>query len=268
MNPRNFFSSALVVLLRPAIRFCLRHQLGIQDVHELSKRIFVEEAENSLRGSGEIVNISRVSVLTGIRRKEIPRLRSGAPALGKRTSLMTKVIGRWLFDRNYSNPDGSPRLLSFSGRESEFHSLVRAVTSDLGAGTVLSELERVGAVERVKGKLELVAEAYEPGSDREKGFELLGMDTEDLVRAVEENVLKKLDPPNHHAATEFSRVPKDKALVVKRWLLKQGDVLHKNARKFLSKLDQDVNPRAENGETVRVVLGSFSRVSETETKKE
>lgn len=260
--PRRIVLSCLRRILGPVVGFCLRHGITIQDFIEIGKRQFVEGARGLISGSGDKVNISRVSVLTGLRRREVQRLTQTAPDVDEDScGLMTKVIGRWLTDRKFIDNRHAPKVLSVDGENSEFRSLVFSVSRDVGAGTVLSELMRVNAVKLVPNGAKLLVEGYEPKGDPESGFDMLGSDVHDLIAAVEENIFAIPELSNLHATTEYTNISSSKLPALRKWLLTEGMAFHKRARDYISGLDYDLNPRTKGKDRFRVVLGSFSRIS-------
>ncbi len=262
--PRRVVLSCLRRILAPVVEFCLRHGITVQDLLEIGKRIFVERARDNISRSGERANVSRISVLTGLRRREVQRLSGIPPEEEEAYGLMTRVVGRWLTDKRFLSSDKKPRVLSFQGEKSEFRELVGSVSKDVGAGTVLAELERVEAVKKVPNGVRLVVEGYEPRGDPESGFEMLGSDVHDLIAAVEENIFSPSGNSNLHATTEYNSVAESKLPELRKWLLNEGMIFHKRARDFISGLDYDLNSRVKGKDRYRVILGSFSRISKKE----
>ncbi len=271
---REALLGCLAHMLRPVIRFCLRRSLSIQDLIEISKIIMVQIASEELTRAGSEPNISRLSVATGLRRREVTRLQKSEENIPKTDrSVLTKVIGQWLQDKRFSNRSGKPKELTISGDSNEFSKLVDIITKDVKPGAVLSELERVGAIEYVqKGDtilgIRLLDTAYVPRKKPEEGFSMLSADAEDLMLAVEENVFKSPKYKNLHATTEFDNIPKKYDTEIKQWMLKEGVTFHNRVRKYLSKFDLDFKDKNDSNDKrqskIRVVLGTFSRVSKTE----
>jgi hypothetical protein len=263
--------SALVALryvLRPVVRFCLRKTLTIQDVQSISKSLFVELAREEIEYSGKKPNTSKISIVTGLRRKEVERInKSVGDDFDDSPALITRVIGQWLSDPEFVTATGEPRIVSYKGSDSEFYSLVQRVSTDVRPGSVLAELERLGAVEESARGLRLLARAYEPRGDLEAGFQLLSTDADDLILAVEENVHDEAVVPNLHATTEYDNICSSDIPEVRQWLLDEGMRFHKKVRAYLSQFDKDLNPDLRGRAGYRVVLGSFSRITKKGQEK-
>ena len=107
-------------VLRPVIRLCLRRTTTIQDFVRVAKAVYLEVAEEELENRGDKVNISRLSVLTGIDRKEIMRLRKdGQPELEEPGSLYGRVMAMWRHSARFQTKSGAPRVLTLEGEDSE-----------------------------------------------------------------------------------------------------------------------------------------------------
>ncbi|MFN8389745.1 MAG: DUF6502 family protein [Bdellovibrionota bacterium] len=258
----------LAALLRPAVRFALRSGLHIQELLEAAKAAFVAVAEEELIRAGEKANISRLSAATGIHRRDIMRLTGSTEQTPKAASLVSRVLGQWLHDRRFLSPTGKPRALTVTGASAEFRKLVHAVSRDLNPGTVLFELERLGAAKR-KGKngerLELIAHAYVPRKDAQESYRLLARDLEQITSAVNENVTLQPETPHLHATTEFDNIRVDALPEIRKHLLWEGSKFHARMRKYLSRYDLDIAPANAAG-GARVSLTAFSFVEKEESK--
>jgi Family of unknown function (DUF6502) len=260
---RDSLLECLALLLRPLVRFCLRRSLKIQDFTESSKKIFIALAEAEIRASGATPSTSKLSIMTGLHRRDVMRLWKDQRAPKNQGSLFSRIIGQWQHDERFQTKQGKARLLEFEGKESEFVDLVQSVSKDLNPYTVLFELERIGAVVRVGTRLKLATEAYVPRGDLKESFSLLGADTEDLIQAVEENVFDGLAIPNLHVKTQYDNICEEFVPQIRNWFLDRGEALHREAREFLSQFDKDLNPQLKNKVAgVRVAVGTFSRIEE------
>lgn len=259
----------LRLMLKPLARFCLRHSLRIQELEEAAKIVLIEAAKEEIERSEEKVNISRLSAVTGLHRRDVMRIFREGRTIEEPRNLVSRVIGQWLNDRRFTTTRGTPRVLVGEGEQSEFHKLVRLLSNDVHPGTVLFELERVGAVERTAKGLRLVASGYVPKGNPKEGFELLSLDTGDLICAVDENVFSPGDIPNLHARTEYDKIRADMLPKIREWILEEGSEFHRRLRNYLSQFDLDISPDdGYRGKFARVVVGAFSRIYERDSHGE
>jgi hypothetical protein len=253
------------ILIRPLVLFCLKHSIKIQDIIEWLKLVFVEAAQAELQAKGAKITQSRLSILTGMRRKEILRISQSEEAPKEARNLINKVIGRWQDDKHYTTSGGKPRLLSFGTVASEFSRMVSAVSSDLNPATVLFELERIGAVKRTNKGLSLEVRAYIPKGDAKSILQILAQDVHDLTSAVDQNIQQTQALQHHHLRTEYDRIRPEGIAELKRWFLQEGHALHLRVREKIAQYDQDVNPDPDfKGQGTRVTFGSFSFVESQE----
>src|SRR6478609_12063294 len=78
--PITVLVSALRRLLRPIIRLAIHYGLTFPSLAELLKSVYVEVADEEFQIDGKVQTDSRVSMLTGVHRKDVKRLRSEAAA--------------------------------------------------------------------------------------------------------------------------------------------------------------------------------------------
>ncbi len=262
LSSRELLQKCLVLLLRPAVSFCLRHSLRLQDLIECAKVAFVERSQVELSRIGTERNVSRLSAMTGVHRRDVQRCLDTPLSSDLATKdPVTKVIGHWQSSKQFSTKGGRPRALSVGDNQSEFARLVEHVSKDLHPGSIQFELERVKAVEVKDGKICLHARNFAPKEDPLALFEVAARDTDDLDRAVEENIFGENSLPHLHARTEYDNVRPEKIEELRRWLLKEGHAMHERVRKKISSFDQDINPVSSFvGKGLRVVFGAFSYV--------
>ncbi len=262
-QPGNTLIQCLRLMLRPVVRFCIRRTLSIQDLIESAKVVFLDVAEEELLRKREKVNVSRLSVLSGLHRRDVMRIFQQGKTKDESMAFTTRVVGQWLQDKKFCNKPGSPKVLSLEGEDSEFRKLVRCISSDVNPGTVLFELERVDAVERVKSGVKLKTRAYVPRNNPVEGFKLLASDADDMMTAVEENIFgEEVETPNLHAKTEYDNVAVEDLPTIKQWLYKEGSAFHAKVRNYLAGFDLDLAPKAQKKGGARVAVGTFSRVME------
>ena len=71
----NFLQNACLAVLRPLASMLLKCGMTWKEFSDVSKSVFVEVASGEYGIDGRPTNVSRVSILTGISRKEIKRQR-------------------------------------------------------------------------------------------------------------------------------------------------------------------------------------------------
>lgn len=181
-------------LLRPLVRLLIKRGITFPALTNLLRELYVNVAEYDFALTGKDQTDSRVSLLTGIHRKEVRRLRgagapvSQVPAMVSRTS---RIIARWLAAPDFTDDQGRPLPLprANEGSEPSFESLVAGVTKDLRPRAVLDEwLDRGLAVLDTQGRVRLLESAYLPQGGEPQLY-YFGRNLHDHIAAAAENVM-------------------------------------------------------------------------------
>ena len=164
---------------------------------DLLKGLFVEVADKEFRLDARPPTDSRVSLVSGVHRKDVSRLRqllqtpeALEPSVVPRGA---QLVAHWMGDARYVQEDGKPRplaRLASEGGEQSFEALVSGVNSDIRSRVVLDEWLRLGVVHLDdEGRVCLNTGAFVPtrGAD-EKAF-YLGHNLHDHAAAAVHNVL-------------------------------------------------------------------------------
>ena len=122
---------ALKHVMRPLVRLMLRKGVTYSSFADLLKEIFVDVAEREFRLDGKPPTDSRISLLTGVHRKDVRRLRAMAAGraaiLPEDISFGAHLVSVWLNNSPFCKEPGRPlplaRLASVGG-ECSFDGLV------------------------------------------------------------------------------------------------------------------------------------------------
>ncbi|MCB0344284.1 MAG: hypothetical protein KDD66_04170 [Bdellovibrionales bacterium] len=230
------------------------------------KQLLVEEAQTEIAKAGKRATIARINVMTGVHRKDVARLLDPERTEERPTSNVSmQVMGQWEQSEQFTTQDGKPRVLSISKENNEFAKLVSTVNSTLKPGTILFELERLGAVERTPRGVRLVSDYQSYSKDSSRAHDLLARNIETLATCSQENIESPGEAVNLHIRTEYDNVFKEDVPKIRKWLLERGKKLHREARDFISKFDKDVHEVPGKAAGTRVVLTAFSWIDEPET---
>jgi len=174
----------------------IAHGVTVTAVHRLMKDVFVEVAETEFAIDGQPPTVSRISVLTGVHRKDVRAIltaRSTNAAGGReRVTVMTSVIGRWLADPETTHSNGMPRALPRQSAEGpSFEGLARAVSTDVRPRTVLDELvrQKIVRIDPETDLLHLDAEAFVGPADTQQKVHFFSQNVGDHIAAATENLL-------------------------------------------------------------------------------
>lgn len=142
----------LVEMLLPIGRLMVRGGLGFGDLVHAAKHAYVRAAISTVAPAGSRINASRLSVITGLTRKDVTAVVTALSGRHRTRAKLTKeqparrVLRGWECDRRYCDERGIPAALPIRGGPRSFSSLVRDYGGDVTPRAVLKELERLDAV--------------------------------------------------------------------------------------------------------------------------
>jgi hypothetical protein len=256
-------SAAIRKLLRPLIRILLRNHVSFGGFSDLAKRVYVEVAMEEFGLPGRKQSVSRVSILTGLSRKEVGRVRQlpipdDAQAVG-RYNRAARVVTGWVRDASFSDGHGNPAVLSVvEGTGTTFAELVRRFSGDVPVRAVLDELLRNGLVERVAdGKVRLLARAFVPRREETEKLSILGTDVSDLVRTIDHNLRAGDAEALFQRKVAYDNLPEEVLPQLKEITRERAQALLEEIDRWLSQHDRDVNPSAQGTGRKRGGIGIY-----------
>jgi hypothetical protein len=178
------------------VRFLLNHQFTYPMFIRLLKAVYVDVAAEEFTVPGREQTDSRVSLLTGVHRKDVKRLRAegrGSHRAPASVTLGAQLVAVWTTDGRYLDANGRPKPLPRLASESKtglsFEDLVASINTDIRPRVVLDEWLRLGvAVVDADDNISLVVDAFIP----EKGFDekayYLGQNIHDHIATCAHNL--------------------------------------------------------------------------------
>jgi hypothetical protein len=243
------------------VRFLVRRGIVFQDFDVAARRLFVTAAVEELEKSTKKINASRISVVTGLQRREvIKHLEAPVKETLQTASLTARVLGQWENNPNFITKDKTPRVLKHEGDTSEFAELCASVSTAINAGTLLFELQRTGVAKLTPHGVKLLNTAAGSLHDVEKVHTLLSKDINLFICAAEENMERKHATANHYTRTEYDNIYVDKLEEARSWVLNEGRLFHRKIREYLAKFDQDTQPSKDPARRAggRIAISSAS----------
>lgn len=252
--------NCLRVMLTPVVRLSLRHSLHLGQLIEILKDVFVDCARRELVAQKELISLSKLSIMTGVHRKDVTRIMRAEEPKRREPHLIGRIMVQWQHHPDFITKAGKPRVLSVEGRLSEFAELVKSVNGEnISAYSVMNEMQRLGAIEKKGATVKLLWSDFVTSVDDESGMRSLSDDINIFSLAVEENLFGKQELKNLHLKTEFDNIPPQYIPEIRSWLLEEGSQFHRRTRDFLCKFDRDTNPGLkESPGSARVAMGTFS----------
>jgi len=249
------------MLLRPLVRLLLRNHVPYRTFADIAKRVYVDVATEEFGIPGRKQSKSRVSVITGLSRKEVLRLRrlpvqSDLGALD-RYNRAARVIAGWVRDRRFGDESGQPTDLPFEGGTVCFRELVKKYSGDAPARAVLDELVRVGVVERTPdGRIQLLERSFIPKTGEIDKIGILGVDAADLIGTIGHNILRP-ETPFFQRKVSYDNLPAEALPELKKLAGEQAQTLLEHLDRWMSERDRDVNPQVSGTGRVRAGVGIY-----------
>lgn len=253
-------AAAVAKILVPLVRVMLRYGMSHGAFSDLAKRVYVAVAdEERFRVPGRKQTVSRLSILTGLTRKEVRRLRSEElPAdadAGERYNRAARVISGWIADPDFAGDGGSPAVLPVDGDVPSFAELVRRYSGDVPPRAIRDELTRVGAIRELDGgALQLETRAYVPAAGEAEKLDILGTDVADLAATIAHNLDAAPGRAFFQRKVQYDNLPANASDLIAPLAARKGQALLEELNDAMAPLDRDTNERVSGSGRKRVLV--------------
>lgn len=183
-------------LLAPIARLCVARGVLFPQAADRLKAQFLAAAQ-TLGGADKPPTDSRISVMTGLQRRDIARLRDLPATPPVPPNPLARLVAVWLNDHEGAD-------LSRSG-DGSFDEMALRVRKDVHPRTLLEQLITTGTVAVTDDKVRLLTPYYQPlaGSDDQLAY--LGANGGDFLSAATDNVMQ--DPaPNFEQSVHYNHL--------------------------------------------------------------
>jgi len=181
-------------LLHPLVRILLRHGVSYGEFTDSVRGAYIDIARAELVPPGRPHTDSRLSILTGITKEEVHRIRALDEKDDSEVGLnrIARVLQGWSQDPEYLGPYGLPLEIPLLGDGISFEQLVKTYADDVTPRALLEELVRVNAaLETDDGYVRLLNRTYLPTPLDPVGLERLGNVVNYFIDTVDFNLQKK-----------------------------------------------------------------------------
>jgi hypothetical protein len=200
-SPHPALVAALRRLLRPLVRLMIREGMTYPAISALMKALYVEVAETAFSRPDERQTDSRITLLTGVHRKDVKRLRgrhrqSDDRAPPAALSVSAQILALWTAHPDYADETGAALPLPRTASDAaSFDALVTRVSKDIRPRAVLDELRDRGLV-RIDhaDRVVLTETALVPRDGLEELAFYLGRNLHDHIAACDHNLVPAARP--------------------------------------------------------------------------
>jgi hypothetical protein len=264
-TPREQLLDTYRRVLRPLIRILIRADVRYDEDLELIKRVYVESAVRDGLGDGVPLTRARVSVTTGVSRRDVDRIvdkGDDLPPVGKTmTRTLMEILHKWHTDPQFVGPYGIPLELEMnSPKGRSFRELTNFVNPLVSPQEAINELVRLRAVV-VSGDshFRAVSRALKPVEEMSPAqLEFFGNALTRLADTVRFNI----DPQHASKRLEQSVIsdhglPKEKLPEFEKYAREKVMDLLFDLDNWLSPYSTKDNPHTEPAERVGVAVFQF-----------
>ncbi|MGR8926892.1 DUF6502 family protein (plasmid) [Rhizobium leguminosarum] len=189
----------LIRVLRPLVKLALASGFNFISFSTVLRRLYIEVAEKEFALPNKQQTDSRISLLTGIHRKDVNRLRGQALTASFLTvgvSQTSRILARWLADPLYCDAEDRPSALPRTSSDGgpSFESLVSDITKDVHPRSILDDwLDKGIVVLDQDGQVQLNLSSIVPNAGDEARRHYFTRNLRDHVQAAVMNLMN--DPP-------------------------------------------------------------------------
>lgn len=261
VTPPRSLAAAVRRLLRPLVKLLLHYSVQYPAFTSLLKQTYVEMA-TAMPVDGKPQTDSRVSLLTGIHRLDVKRLRNeivtGNEGPPMSVSLGAHIVARWTAHAEFLDNKGRPlplhRLASRGGAMS-FEALVRSVSKDIRPRVVLDEWLRLGIAQIDNlDRVVLVTDSFVPSHGLDEKLFYLGKNVHDHLAASEHNLTQPDMPPLLERSVYYDHLSQDSTLILSAYARQLSSQVMQSFSKKAMELqehdhqDQDAHFRVTYGQ--------------------
>lgn len=188
-------------ILRPLVYLLLKSRIIFPQLAETLKKVYVEVAEEKFKLPEKELTESRLSLITGIHRKDIKRLRTNEHTdntTPQKIDIGARMVSLWISNPAYLDKDKKPKALPLKGKHKTSPSFTKLVyeicKQDIRPRVVLDDWLNLGIITLQNDIVTLNTQAFvaKTGAD-EKAF-FLGHNISDHLSAAASNLVNEAPP--------------------------------------------------------------------------
>jgi len=254
--------SSVFKLLRPLVKLLLRHGIPYNVFADMARHAYVDVATEEFTLPGRKQTVSRVSVLTGINRKDIAKLHKRPHPLENDTvshlNRASRVVNAWLTDSQFQDVNTQPKSLPIEGGDASFTELVRRYSGDVTVGAILDELQRINAISVTNGDtVHLQTQAYVPEDDMEEKLRIFGTAAADLLGTLTHNLDHQTSQKRVQRSVFYSNIPQESLPEIRARSSEEVQAALIQMNQWLSQYDRDENKEITGTGQARAGIGIY-----------
>lgn len=260
---QQYITRSITRIMRPFAEILIRNNVPFKVFADISKKAYIEAARKVLALPGKKLSLSRISVVTGIPRKEINKyLNTPLPAdddITAEHNRAARVITGWIKDEDFiEDVTGHPRDLPLEGEGPTLSKLIQKYSGGIPTKALLDELLRIEAVRDLGGDVyRLISKGYLPNSDQSKQMDNIGIEVSDLLKAINHNTVHPQDESYLQLSVRCDNLPEEVMDKLQKLTSERGQQYLQDIAKWISNYDRDQNDKVFGTGKKRVGIGLY-----------
>ena len=182
---------ALRRIVRPLLRVLISRGITLPTLVQVVKQVYVEAAQD-FTIPGKSMTDSRISLITGLHRRDVKSIREALEAevpSKPHLPIGARVVSIWTGETKYLTEAGEPKALPKHGEDS-FDEIVASINKDFRSRTLLDEWLSKGIVSyTLDNLLQLHVEAFVPSDDEQEMLAFFGANLGDHMATAAHNLM-------------------------------------------------------------------------------
>ncbi len=258
---KNTIYKIAITILKPLVRIMIKHDISYSELSNVLKHVYVDVAENDFTLENKKQTNSRISVLTGIHRKEVLRIKNEPLAelkQKKEKNSSTRIISSWVIDPDYIDSSGNPINIPKRGSKPSFADLVNRYGADTPPRAILDEMVRLGLVEILpNSQVRLLNTVNIPHEDIKKKLTVASQAASDLLTTIDHNLEQNGEESRFQLSVTYDNIPDDAVKQFKQISTERSMELLELLNEWLAQHDRDVTPTVKGDGQNRIGLGIY-----------
>ena len=265
-GPREHLLETFRRVLRPLVRILVRAGVRYDEFLELIRRIYVETAVGDGLGDGVPLTRSRISISTGVARRDVDRFidkEDDIPPVGKSmTRSLMEVLHEWHTNPQFVGPYGIPLELELATTQKarNFQELVHYVNPSVNPKDALEELVRLRAVIRSgETHIRAVSRVLKPVEEMSPAqLEVFGNALTRLADTVQFNMdAKNVEKRLEQSVISDHGLPKEVVPIFEKYVRERVMELLIEIDNWLSPYSTKDSPQSEPAERIGIAVFQF-----------
>lgn len=258
---KNTIYKIAITILKPLVRIMIKHDISYSELSNILKHVYVDVAENDFALEKKKQTNSRISVLTGIHRKEVLRIKNEPLAElkeKKEKNSSTRIVSSWVIDPDYLSPLGEPINIPKKGPKPSFAELVNRYGADTPPRAILDEMVRLGLVEILpNNQIRLLNKVNIPHEDIKKKLTVASRAASDLLTTIDHNLEQNNEESRFQLSVAYDNIPDEVVKQFRQISAEHSLKLLEELNEWLALHDRDVTPTVKGDGQNRIGLGIY-----------